>query len=45
MLVMMAGSLIGGVFGGRLAGTVKPAVLRWMVVAIGLVVGVVYLVK
>ena len=45
MLVMMAASLIGGVIGGRLAGMVKPAVLRWMVVAIGLVVGVVYLVK
>ncbi len=34
-LVMMAGALLGGVLGGRLAGRVKPAVLRWLVVAIG----------
>ena len=44
-LVMMAGSLIGGVFGGKLAGTVKPGMLRWIVVVIGVVVGVVYLIK
>jgi uncharacterized membrane protein YfcA len=44
-LVMMAGSLIGGVFGGRLAGTVKPFVLRWLVVSIGIVVAVIYFVK
>lgn len=41
-LVMAAGALIGGALGGRLAGAVKPATLRGIVVAIGLVVAIVY---
>lgn len=44
-LVMAVGALLGGAMGGRLAGKVKPATLRTIVVAIGLVVGVIYLVK
>jgi uncharacterized protein len=44
-LVMAAGALIGGALGGRLAGKVKPAVLRWMVVGIGIVVAGIYLVR
>jgi uncharacterized membrane protein YfcA len=44
-LVMAAGALIGGTLGGRLAGRIKPATLRWAVVVIGVVVGVVYLVR
>ncbi len=44
-LVMMVGALAGGALGGRLAGKVKPAVLRWMVVSIGLVVALVYLIR
>jgi uncharacterized membrane protein YfcA len=44
-LVMMVGALIGGNLGGRLAGRIKPASLRWTVVAIGVVVGIIYLVK
>jgi uncharacterized protein len=44
-LVMMAGSLIGGVLGGRMAGTIKPQALRWIVVVIGVAVGVGYLLK
>jgi hypothetical protein len=44
-LVMMVGALIGGSLGGRLAGRIKPATLRWVVVAIGVVVAVVYLVR
>jgi len=44
-LVMAIGALLGGALGGRLAGKVKPATLRWMVVAIGVVVGVIYLVR
>ena len=44
-VVMMVGSLLGGLLGGRVAGRVKPATLRQIVVAIGFVVGVIYLVK
>lgn len=43
--VMAVFALIGGMLGGKLAGRVKPAVLRWLVVTIGLIVGVLYLVK
>ncbi len=42
---MMAGALLGGSFGGRLAGKVKPNTLRWIVVTIGFIVGMIYLVK
>ncbi len=42
-LVMAIGAVIGGLLGGRLAGTIRPSVLRWTVVAIGLVIGVIYL--
>ena len=44
-LIMMVGALLGGALGGKLAGKVKPATLRWMVVCIGVVVGVIYLIK
>jgi len=44
-LVMMAGSLIGGAFGGRLAGLIAPTLLRWIVVVIGVVMAVVYFVR
>jgi uncharacterized protein len=44
-LVMMAGALLGGSLGGRLAGRVKPATLRWIVVALGFTVGVIYLIR
>ncbi|HVM70900.1 MAG TPA: sulfite exporter TauE/SafE family protein [Anaerolineales bacterium] len=44
-VVMMAGALLGGSFGGRLASRVKPNVLRWIVVTIGFVVGTIYLIK
>jgi uncharacterized membrane protein YfcA len=44
-LVMMVGALVGGALGGKLAGRIKPATLRWVVVTIGLVVGVAYLVR
>lgn len=43
MLVMAAGALIGGAVGGRLAGQIRPATLRWTVVGIGLIVGIIYL--
>jgi uncharacterized protein len=44
-LVMAAGALIGGVVGGRVAGHIKPALLRRLVVGIGIVVAAVYLVR
>lgn len=44
-LVMAAGALIGGAVGGRLAGRIKPATLRRVVVAIGVAVAAVYLVR
>jgi len=43
--VMMIAALLGGLLGGRLASRVKPNVLRWIVVTIGFIVGMVYLVK
>ena len=44
-LVMAIGALLGGAIGGRLASRIKPATLRWMVVIIGFLVGIIYLVK
>ncbi|MBL8144150.1 MAG: sulfite exporter TauE/SafE family protein [Acidobacteria bacterium] len=43
--LMALAALAGGVVGGRLAGRVRPQVLRGAVVATGLVVSVVYLVR
>jgi uncharacterized protein len=44
-LVMAVGALLGGVLGGRLAGKIQPALLRWVVVSIGILVAVIYLVR
>jgi uncharacterized membrane protein YfcA len=44
-VVMAVGALLGGILGGRLASFIKPATLRWTVVAIGVVVAVIYLVS
>jgi hypothetical protein len=44
-LVMAVGALLGGVAGGRLAGRIKPATLRWIVVTIGVVVAVIYFIR
>jgi uncharacterized membrane protein YfcA len=43
--VMFVAALAGGALGGMLASRIPPAVLRWTVVALALVVGVIYLVK
>ncbi len=43
--VMAIGALIGGALGGRLAGRIKPQTLRYMVIAIGVVVAVIYFVR
>lgn len=44
-LVMMIGALLGGAAGGRLAGRIKPTTLRWIVVTIGTIIGIVYLIR
>lgn len=44
-LVMAVGALLGGALGGRLAGRIKPSTLRWVVVSIGVVVGLIYLLR
>lgn len=44
-LVMAVCALAGGMTGGKLAGRIKPGVLRWVVVVIGLIVAVIYFVK
>jgi uncharacterized protein len=44
-LIMAFGALIGGSLGGRVAGRIKPSTLRWLVVALGFLVGTIYLVR
>jgi uncharacterized membrane protein YfcA len=44
-VVMAIGSLAGGAIGGRLAGKIKPIMLRRIVVTVGLVVAVIYFVR
>jgi uncharacterized protein len=44
-LVMAVGALSGGVLGGKLVGKVKPATLRGLVVSVGIVIGIIYLVR
>jgi uncharacterized membrane protein YfcA len=44
-LVMAVFSLLGGTLGGKLAGRIKPATLRWTVVVIGVGVSIIYLVR
>jgi len=43
--VMAVGALAGGVLGGRVASRIKPIILRWVVVGVGLVVAVIYFLK
>ncbi len=45
VLVMAVCSLTGGWLGGRLAGRVKPASLRWIIVSIGVIVAAIYFVR
>ena len=42
MAVMAVGALVGGNLGGRLAGNIRPALLRGIVVTVGLVIAVIY---
>jgi hypothetical protein len=43
--VMAVSALLGGAVGGKLAGRLNPDILRWVVVAIGLVVSIYYFLK
>lgn len=43
--VMMIGAVSGGLLGGRFASTIKPSVLRWIVVVLGGIAAIVYLLK
>ncbi len=43
--VMAVGALAGGTLGGKLAGKIKPAALRWMVVTIGVAISIIYFVR
>ncbi len=45
VLVMAVCALLGGWLGGKLAGSVQPATLRWMVVTIGVVVAIIYIAR
>jgi len=44
-LVMAFSALAGGALGGKLAGRIKPALLRWIVVSIGVIVAVIYFLR
>ncbi|MFA5347590.1 MAG: sulfite exporter TauE/SafE family protein [Methanoregula sp.] len=44
-LVMAVAALSGGALGGHVAGRINPDLLRWTIVAIGLVVGIILLVR
>ena len=43
--IMALGALTGGVLGGRVASRIKPIVLRWAVIIIGLIVAFIYFVR
>lgn len=43
--VMIFGSVLGGWIGGKLAGSIKPELLRWIVVSAGLIAAVIYFIK
>ncbi len=43
--IMAVSALLGGTIGGRLAGKLKPVILRWVVVSIGVIVSIIYFVK
>jgi uncharacterized protein len=43
--IMALCALLGGLLGGKLAGLFKPAILRWIIVAIGIIVAIIYFLK
>ncbi len=44
-IVMAIFAILGGSLGGRLAGKIKPATLRWTVVTIGVIVAIIYFIR
>ena len=44
-IVMAVGALLGGTLGGRLASCVRPSLLRWIVVALGGAVSIIYFLR
>ncbi len=44
-MVMAIGALLGGILGGKFAGRVPPATLRWTVVTIGIILSIVYFLR
>jgi uncharacterized protein len=44
-MVMMAGAIAGGLLGGRFAGTIRPGILRWIVILVGCMAALIYLLK
>jgi len=44
-IVMAAGALLGGAIGGHIASGIDPARLKWLIVIIGLAVGLYYLAR
>jgi len=45
VLIMAVGALAGGTLGGSVAGRINPGLLRWTVVVIGIVVGIILLIQ
>jgi uncharacterized membrane protein YfcA len=43
--VMLAASLVGGTLGGAVASRIPPAVLRWVIVVLAVVVATLYLAR
>jgi uncharacterized protein len=44
-ILMAVAALLGGMLGGRFAGQIKPATLRWIIVVIGVVVSIIYFIR
>jgi uncharacterized protein len=44
-VVMAIGALVGGALGGKVATKLNPSILRWIVVAAGASIAIVYLIK
>lgn len=45
VVVMAAGSVLGGIAGGKLAGRIKPELLRWTIIVIGFTVSILYFIN
>jgi len=41
-IVMMAGAIVGGFLGGRLARVLPPDIVRWIVIVVGTILTLVY---